>query len=465
MIKPVNFSLLLLLLFTFSAHGQQNDITFLVKTIKDTYAGYQDKTNDEKFEKYVKQTVRAYGSDTFHILTDIANYFHDPHLSVTQPKQQAFTDSSDYKSNFQKVKNYFSNTQLPKDQYEGYWINDHNNCVIALQKKPKRINEYQGIVMECENKVLPSGMVCIKMKKMSDGTYSTDYYGPYTGRRANIKSKFRSNSIFTSGYANKWKKLKTYNQPVLASMPDEIETVTTTVLDDKTFLITIPGNSEENTKAMDSIVKANRHILNNIQTLIIDIRGNLGGAIRTYAPLLPYVYTQPINRIGGWTKCSPTLIEEEEKDLKEFESEKKPDSTRIAKQQEYVGKIKSNIGKMWSDPGGTYKADSIKINPKNVAIIANYACLSAAEMMILDFKQSSKVTLFGETTYGALDYLDVVRLESPSKKYTLSVATSKRQTSKDQPLYDNRGITPDVFISDSNNDWVKFVQTYYSQTK
>jgi hypothetical protein len=457
--------LVLLLLLNISGHSQQNDIAFLVKTIKDCYAGYPDKTTDETFDKYIKQTIHANRTDTFRALADICNYFRDPHLSVTQPRQEAFIDSGHYNNNLQKVMTYLSNNRSKKDIYEGYWINEYNNCVVALKKISKSRSIYNAYVVECETSTLPKGMVSIRMKKLRDDMYSTEYYSPFTGRHAYIKSKFRNDSTFTTGYTSKWRKLKNYMDPILPSLPRYNEHATAALLDNNTFLITIPGNSEENTKAVDSFVRANLNLLNNIRTLIVDIRGNLGGTVRTYDPLLPYVYTQPIVHIGGYRLCSQMLFQEEEKDLIDFKKQSSLDTARIARKGKYVSEIKNNIGKTILDEGSTYTLDSVKINPRNVAIIANYACLSAAEMMILDFKQSSKVTLFGETTYGGLDYLDNFGIELPSKKYTLNIASVKRQIKRNQPLFDNIGIKPDVFISDNNKDWVKFVQKYYSEVK
>jgi hypothetical protein len=41
------------------------------------------------------------------------------------------------------------------------------------------------------------------------------------------------------------------------------------------------------------------------------------------------------------------------------------------------------------------------------------------------------------------------------------VATTKRITTKDAPLYDNTGIKPDIEISDDVPDWIEFVKKYY----
>jgi C-terminal processing protease CtpA/Prc len=102
-------------------------------------------------------------------------------------------------------------------------------------------------------------------------------------------------------------------------------------------------------------------------------------------------------------------------------------------------------------------------NIKSVAIIINHGCRSAAELMLLYFKQSSKVKTFGEPTAGAVDYLDMLTYKLPKTKYTLWVGTVKRELTKADGKYDNIGIKPDVEISDDVDDWVEFVRKYYEK--
>jgi C-terminal processing protease CtpA/Prc len=83
--------------------------------------------------------------------------------------------------------------------------------------------------------------------------------------------------------------------------------------------------------------------------------------------------------------------------------------------------------------------------------------------MLLDLRQSNKVTIFGEHTMGAVDYLDFYPLEAPSGKYRLYIPTTKRTLTKAELPIDGKGIYPDVPIADSVKDWIGFVQTYYDE--
>jgi hypothetical protein len=440
--------------------AQTNDINFLVQAIKTSYAGYADKTSDNDFDMFVKKAIQKYPTDTFQILSRIAKYFNDPHLSVIAYRGNKI-DTSSYLQNIQMNKEYFADNRRKKDSYEGYWVNDYNNCVIVLKKNNHSTWKYSAYVIESFDSVLPSGMISARFEQIGKKKYLVDYNSPHSGARTYFKAIFRNDSLFTTGNSSKWRKLKTYDTPILPSLARHSEMASAQLLDNNTFLITIPANSEENTWIVDSIVKANSNVLSHTKTLILDIRNNTGGTIRTYAQLLPYVYTKPIIRIGGYRKYSDYMLLGAEDELKELKINSSHDTAAIAKTKQYISTIKQNIGKWILDAGDTLKLDSIKTHPEHIAIIANYACLSAAEMMIMDFKQSSKVTVFGETTFGGLDYLDNFWLDLPSKKYMLNIASLKRSIPKGQNKLDNIGIKPDVPIDDSVEDWIEFVRNYY----
>ncbi len=98
-----------------------------------------------------------------------------------------------------------------------------------------------------------------------------------------------------------------------------------------------------------------------------------------------------------------------------------------------------------------------------MALLINYACQSAAEMMILECKQSKKVTLFGEHTMGAVDGLSYFPIGLPSGKYKLLMATGRRIIPPGGGPIDGVGIYPDVSINDNVADWIAFVKAYYEK--
>jgi C-terminal processing protease CtpA/Prc len=84
-------------------------------------------------------------------------------------------------------------------------------------------------------------------------------------------------------------------------------------------------------------------------------------------------------------------------------------------------------------------------------------------MMIMDFRQSKKVTVFGQRTAGAIDYLDFYPVDMPSKKYTIYIPGSKRVIPPGGKKYDGVGLDPDIPISDTVPDWIDFIKLFYGQ--
>ncbi|WP_406825607.1 S41 family peptidase [Pedobacter sp. KACC 23697] len=96
--------------------------------------------------------------------------------------------------------------------------------------------------------------------------------------------------------------------------------------------------------------------------------------------------------------------------------------------------------------------------PKYVSLIVNKSTASAAELFILQAKQSAKVKIYGTKSSGAIDYLEVVRAELPCGFYRLGYPACKSLRLPGQPL-DNIGIKPDIEIPLKISDWIDFVRT------
>ncbi len=82
-------------------------------------------------------------------------------------------------------------------------------------------------------------------------------------------------------------------------------------------------------------------------------------------------------------------------------------------------------------------------------------------MLILHFKQSKKVTTFGEATGGAIDHPNNQELFLPQSKHQFWIVATKMVINDENPSYDKTGIKPDIEISDDEPDWIDFVKKYY----
>jgi len=460
--KPILSILIFLFfgLFGVCQESNKSEIDFLANKIKTVYAGYDVHKNGNSFNKLLIDLKRSDIQDTLKLLSEITNFFKDRHLilyDVNIKKNQDTEKCTIIKNN---IIQYFKNTKIEKEKYEGFWLSELGNCIMAIKLVSKTPLIYYGYIIESKAKAIP-GFIFLKIIKEKDGSFNCDYTHENLGFRIFTQSKFKNEDIFLLNSYSKWNRIKNYKQGYLDSIKKFSFSPKITVLDADNLLIKMPSFAENNIRIYDSLIKVHDIEISRTKNLIIDIRNNFGGTIKNYKPLLKYIYTNPIIHCGGLKLCSDDLIDDLKSDIKDYYV--KNDTLSIRKADQKLTSMIANKGHFILIPPDTLISNStIQQLPANVAIITNNNCLSAAELMILDFKQSKKVKTFGETTGGAVDNLDAIEILLPKTKYHLFIATTKRIITPEAPRYDNKGIKPDIEISDDVTDWVDFVKKYYA---
>lgn len=454
----------LLVSIGFAKVSFESDFDFLSFTIKDTYAGYRDKVKGNEFDLLVKRVKQSHSKDTFALLSQMTYFFNEQHLLLSDYNiAKVKVDTVNCKKDSANISSYLKGSSKLKDPYEGFWVNDFKNCIIGLKKVKSNPVSYYGYVIQTKLKAIP-GRLILKLIQQKDGTYLTDYIDEGLNFRIFVRSKFKNiNTLWVNSYGI-WHRVNNYNDSMLLSMTPFSYKTTFVNAGNETVVLKMPDFSSYNIKRIDSIVKANTEIIKSAKTLILDIRNNTGGTARNYLPLLPFIYTGPIIHCGGYELCSEDAIKSHENSL--LNAIKKGDTARIEKLKEKTELAKHNRGKFIYIPTDTLANGlQILLRPKNIAILVNNSCLSAAELMLLDFKQSAKTTIFGERTGGAVDYLDALEMDLPVSKYNLFIATVKRALTDKEPSYDKTGILPDIEINDNVLDWISFVKSYYNERK
>ncbi len=449
--------LLLLSNNLFSQNPFQEDLSFLLQKIQHVYAGYKDKVNEKEFNQIIDQIKKSSSKDTLALLSKLTNYFKDYHLSLYRKLILNAVDSIESNKNLIKINEYIERNAKHFDNYEGYWMDEDDGIVIFLKKISK--NQYNGYIVETVKRA-PLGLCILKMNTESKHAFSSDYTSlTWSVARIFAKSFLKNDKILIVGSYAKFKKLNDYKDGMLNlkrqfSYKPEIK-----ILDSNSVLIRMPDFSGNNAKLYDSIITANESYISRSKNLIIDIRNNGGGTSRCYKPLFPFICTGPIIVGGGHQLCSDDIIDDAKSDLERYI--KINDTSNIKEYKDYIGKMEKNKYNFLF-----WESDTVACQPKpnqirNVAIIMNHGSRSAAELLVLNFKQSNKVRTFGEPTAGAVDYLDMLTYKLPKTQYNLWVGTVRRKLTKTDGKYDDTGIKPDIEISDDEADWVKFVQQYY----
>jgi Peptidase family S41 len=492
--------LILLVIFT-SVQGQQaqeNDLDFITGKITKDYAGYADKISPKGLENLITKLRHSTVTDTLSWLSRLTNYFKDDHLAVFEAFHVTRADSIESESNLRLISDTLqashglapidgasgaqrssaqrsgaqrsgartSDTRTSDDGLaEGYWLDDLGNSIIYLRCINAR--RWEGDIIETKARV-PAGLHVLRLTKdpqdLQDpqdpqSQWQADYIDAAFGYRVVTTAWLKQPGVLMGRSYFKFRKCDRYTPGMLAAIKPFSYDPSVDRPDSETLVIRMPYFEGSYAKLYDSLVKVNSATLNRISTLILDIRNNPGGTIRCYLPLAPYICTGPLHSVGGYQRVSSDVVEGARKKLQYYVGQK--DSANAARYRDYFDSLEKFRDSFLPDPGEERPCQPGMSSIRHVAILTNHGSRSAAELMVLDFRQSAKVTLFGENTGGAVDYLDELTFWLPGFHYEFWVASSKRQLTPKDPAYDSTGIPPDVAIPESESDWIGFVKKYY----
>ena len=230
----------------------ENDLDFLVYKIKKTYAGYKDKTNDNEFDKLIKEVKESSSKDTFANLSKLTMYFNDAHLRLFEKIPSEKIDTLECKNNLQKVKKILSKSK--ESRYNGFWINTKNDIVIYLNESSK--GNFESYVMESIYNV-PNGFCNIKIKKNKSNELVTDYLDIALLRRFFLKFNFKNDTVLMGNAYSKWTKISMYHEKYLNDKVPFSYIPTFTIIDSNTVVLKLPSFSKDQVKINDSIIIPN----------------------------------------------------------------------------------------------------------------------------------------------------------------------------------------------------------------
>ena len=470
--------LLALMIFSLTAFCQPGkascdcatQFAFVRHEMETNYAGYKDKVNHETASQYMTLTSKYLDKAKntnkqqycFQLMKEWLGFFKDGHVQLyaaevnhddtigmaERIKQCEILDLT--KATIEGLKN--------AKGIEGVYIHNDSMYTIAVIKNKTDDRDYAGVIIDSKTPYWKAGQVKLELKKENDSVYrALLYYRDHSyGMQRYTYSGARLNG-------REWTKINApqANETGTAHNGFEYHRVFTKKLSDSTFYIQIGTFNTANADAIDSLFKANEKVLKSTPNLILDLRYNGGGADFAFGPIIPYLYTGPMKGIGNdmWaTSDNANNL------LKYLDDPNLPEDTKT-RIKALAERVKQNTGKfIMSAEDDTTTLDKTAPYPKKVAILINQNCASTTEEFLLYARQSSKVILMGEHTYGELDYSNLLNATSPCKEIGLYYSSTKsRRIDRGQGI-DNTGVKPNVVLG-SDKDWIKEAQLYLEKQK
>ncbi|MBK8195695.1 MAG: hypothetical protein IPK76_21755 [Lewinellaceae bacterium] len=434
------------------------------------YSGYRDKVTEDTrpdFERHTasfQEKIAASSTDTacYRLMSTWVKWLRDGHIYlgykdtpwVENPDsiRRRFADREKIALTETEARQYLDQPGL--DPVEGIYQNELGNYRVALIRNTAPGRDFAAVVLKADSIWWVPGQIKFDLKESAPGQYAVRFY-------LDNRSEFSTEATLKDGRLSEkmfhvW--LRQYPGvpiPIALPLPFSIKQS-----DAVTLVFRVAPMRYDKRQVLDSLIKANRRLLERTPNLIIDCRGNRGGSNMTFAELRPYVYSGTARGLSHKVYSTRDNIEKYVllQKNKRYSRSQRRSYGRLAKMmKKHEGSFIGNCEIRKNRP------EKISPYPKKVAILIDGGCAGSCEEFIYYARQSSRVTLIGQNTAGVMDYGNVLFLDFPCGKFTVGYPTARSCRVDAGQGIDGIGIPPAVRIDDDKTDWVAFAKAYLEQ--
>lgn len=444
-----------------------------VDMVTRNYSGFHDKVKPADQERYqgLLDSLRSRASTTtdkalcFGVLEAYRRYFWDKHLQLGGPHMPG-TDGEGSSIppmmttwTSTALKAYFTEHASELRPLEGIWTLDAYEVGMVFDPAT---TTYRAIITKSANEKWKEGMVKFTCPEPADGRTTARYWRGDLGMMETSAIVVQHHLMLD--HVGTWRRIDPEPSEAIDERAFELthgSEVQWKLLDDTTLYIKLGSCQLSNKAILDSLVKANKALLDRIPNWIVDFRDNGGGSTDVFQSLLPYLYTRPFKEYGvsHWLSPDNTAV------LKDFlgENERMMES-RSARSVRALVKQGEAHPNTWHVGHGETTKFSKHDMPRRVAVLANRGTASSGESFLEVTRGiSAKAVIFGENTGGFMDYGDVMPHDLACDGLSASIPTSRMNRIDHGIIYDREGIAPDVRISADEADVIGFVRRYWTK--
>lgn len=466
-----------LLLFPVQLSGQDtcscaSNLDRYIDLVTRNYSGYHDKVNPGTQAHYqvLLDSLRHVASITsdkticFGVLDAYRSFFWDKHLQLGgpfMPKAGGDTAGSPPITTTwtaELLRGHFSSIRESLRTLEGIWVLDAYEVGIVFDQLTAA---YKAIIIKSAKPKWQEGMVKFTCPEPEDGQATVRYWRGDLGVTETSVQYIQDHLLMEQ--IGSWRRTFPAPKEPIDERTFELNfgsEVQWKLLDDSTLYIKLGSCQLTNKAVLDSLVRANKGLLDRIPNWIVDFRENGGGSTDVFQSLLPYLYTKPFKEYGvnHWLSPGNTAV------LKDFleRNETMMDRASARSVRELV-KQGEKRPDTWHIGHGVTTRFKKHDMPQRIAILANrYTASSGESFLEVARGMSDKSVIFGENTGGFMDYGDVMPHDLHCDGLEASIPTSRMNRLDHGLAYDHDGITPDVRIAAEEMDWIGFVQRYWT---
>jgi hypothetical protein len=471
-LRPFLFRLLLLLGLMALAGGRLEaatpsanlaDFDWLTAAIERNYSGWPTKTEGERKAELDALTARlraqvASGdeADFRQSLKRWLAWFDDGHLQL---QWASAPETPPWKTRRRALDEKTALARLnalgtAADPVEGLWLID-DRYRLAVLRRDRSAQIFDAVILSTAAETWTPGEVKAVLTRAADGSYAL-LYGAGDRTEVALQARLRSNGdVLDVDELGQWRRVQATPEAQKAAerrWPGDAFLLER--IDDATLNLRLPSFHASHLDAIRKLIADNAAELERTPQLIIDVRGNGGGSDFTYDPVLPYLYTRPIWRIGVELRVSADNARLRGETARTLESAS-PEAARLLASESQRMQSASQFFLPREPAVEIVRLDQVLPNPARIAVLIDRAG-SSAENFIMDARQSRKVVLMGqENSADVIDYGEMMGMPAPSGRFELHWATTRSLRLPGDPV-DPHGIAPDILIPADVEDPVAY---------
>lgn len=458
-----------------TAEVNLQDFDFVVDKITQNYAGWDTKVTPDKkaelaalTERLRKQATTASEAELAKILSEWVAFFKDGHTRVFAlapapapgANPAASTDVPAAALDEKVVRARLSALGKQRDPLEGIWrIGDGRYRVGILRDAPKG-DHFTAVVLTTTVDTWRPGQIKGQIVRGADGALATTYFLANHSKQETTATLVAGGAaIAVAGWGQWLREVPAVPDPELVARQFPSDALFLKPLSARTWWLRIPDFDESRAKPLAELLAKHKADLHHADNLVIDLRDNGGGSDFVYAPLKPLLYTRPVYTINVEVRVSPDNIALRKAVADTIRAEAPGTAAEL---DEQVKQMAAERGRyMRSGPLSFFidRQAAPLPYPRRIAVLVDGA-MSTGEQLLLEARQSHKVTLFGQrNSAGILDFANVVGMDTPSKRFRVNWASTRSLRLPDDPV-DPDGIAPDIRIPATEADPVRYAQRW-----
>ena len=461
----MKYILLFLALVPLSIDAQQCacDSIFLQtsRMVEENYAGWFDKIKGDQLVELAALTTKISGevqwvesdSACAKKLQEWVGFFHDKHLRIryTKPKQSIDPTIAGEAKELQIFRTDLNESSIEAylksatnlDPIEGFYL--HPSYKLGITRVGP--NLFHAGVITTQNNNWKPGDVKLVIRKIGDRYEGTFYEGD--------KSDFSDHQVqlvdnildFDIVFFEKVFPEVAIKRDITEYEMSKDKFAPSLRFEGNTAIWAFPSfynNAEEQTSYLLEKYKSQ---LGQTPNWILDVRGNDGGDYRIGLQLMDYIYDGPFLLFKGEMRMTEANYNLWYTSFVEDYYESADSSTKALLDVDF-NKMKANFGKMYNESGkvaDTITMDNVSAYPSKIVLLMDENTASSGELFTMVARQSKKVTVMGQNSYGMMDYGNVVQYKTACPSIRLMLPIDRMLWLDTGFSVDKEGLKPDIY--------------------